>query len=817
MADALKNTTKISTSIANELSISVEQVDATIKLLEEGATIPFIARYRKEATKGLDDIQLRKLQERLEYLTDLFQQKETAITTIQSQGKLTEALSLAFEQATTKQEVADLYLPYRPKRKTKASQAIEAGLEPLALQLFEDPNLDPETQAGQFLNTEQGIETTKQALDGALQILIEKWSENPQVIQTMREKLKSEGFVHAQVKKDKKNHKNAPKYKDYFNFSEALHKIPSHRTLAIFRGRKEGIISIEIGLADPENKLATPFVDQLKTLIGYTPTDRPADSWLTKAVEWAWRVKLQPKLETDLLNEVKEKADLDSIQVFTKNLKNLLMSAPAGQLVCLGLDPGIRTGVKAAVVDGTGQLLAHTSVFPHAPKNLWQESIDELLKLVKAHGVQIIAIGNGTASRETDKLVIELIQKTPELGLKKIVVSEAGASVYSASEYASKELPDIDVSFRGAVSIARRLQDPLAELVKIEPKAIGVGQYQHDVNQNKLSKSLDHVIEDCVNAVGVDVNTASAPLLARIAGLNMTIAQNLINFRNQNGAFASRDALKGVPRFGKRTFEQAAGFLRIANAENPLDATAVHPESYPLVENIAEKLNLNIKELVGNSAALNDLNIEQIAAESQELVEFTLKDIIEELNKPGRDPRPDFKTVEFRDDIKDIKDLKIDLVLNGVVTNVTNFGAFVDIGVHHDGLVHISVLSNQFVSDPHLIVQAGDLVKVKVIGVDIDRERIDLSMRLNESADQQAAQGKKITQNSHKTAQNTARNNPNRDFKKPAHGKGNGARKNNHNKDNAKKPRQNAKTSAQQALPPGKTGTFADLFAGLKE
>jgi len=786
---------KVAQQVAQELDIHLSQVQAATQLLNDGATVPFIARYRKEATQGLTDTHLRDLEERLEYLRDLEQQKNTAISQIQSLEKLTPALEESIRTAATKQQLADLYLPYRPKRRSKAKQAIEAGLEPLARSLFADPNLDPEVEAQKFLNPEKKIETSKQALDSARQILIEEWSETPALVVQLRDQLRDNGVITSQVKTDKKDTKAAAKFKDYFEFSEKVSKIPSHRTLALFRARREGILDLSIQLPEtPEKAADHPYIGQIQKFIEFSPSGRAADKWLSQVVEWTWRVKLQPKLENDLLSEIKDKADNDSIQVFAKNLKTLLMSAPAGNITTIGLDPGIRTGVKIALIDATGQVIGHDTIFPHAPKNKWDESKQKLLELIKTHNAQLIAIGNGTASRETDKLVVEIIRANPDLGIKKIVVSESGASVYSASEYASKELPGLDVSFRGAVSIARRLQDPLAELVKIEPKAIGVGQYQHDVSQPKLAKSLETVVEDCVNAVGVDVNTASAPLLARIAGLNLTIAQNLVTYRDANGQFASRAALTMVPRFGKRTFEQAAGFLRVLNSDNPLDASAVHPESYALVEQIAQHFSLDTQKLLAQKELLKDVQAEAFVNDHFGLP--TVIDILAELDKPGRDPRPDFKAVEFRDDIKDMDDLKPDMIIDGVVTNVTNFGAFVDVGVHHDGLVHISLLADKFVSDPHQVVQAGDMVKVKVIGIDLERKRIDLSMRLSATpeASPRPNRGPQTDRQPKPSRNSNGRQRAQRPTKTP--------------------PKPEPKP---QALPPGKTGTFADIFANLKK
>lgn len=836
--------------LAQELHVKPDQIDAAIALLDDGATVPFIARYRKEVTQGLTDTHLRQLEERLDYLRDLMQQKETAIKTIDEQGKLTPALSAQIEAAATKQILADLYAPFRPKRRSKATQAIEAGLEPLADQLWHNRTNAPESLAEQFINPEHKIETSKAALEGARQILAERWSEQPKVVQSLRDFFRQEAHIISKQKKasakttaqplaastsetsadekatdaktapnqppakiDKKQEqiqKKAAKFTDYFDRHEAIRSIASHRTLALFRGRREGVLDLEINLPNLDTKEQHPCVGRLMQLLDFTPAGEPADEWLTQAIQWCWRVKLQGKIENELLAEIKERADLESIDVFARNLKHLLLSAPAGQKTTLGLDPGLRTGVKLALVDNTGQVVTHETIYPHAPKNKWDEALQTLKTLCETHKVELIAIGNGTASRETDKLVAQLIRDYPELGVKKAVVSEAGASIYSASEYASQELPKLDVAVRGAVSIARRLQDPLAELVKIEPKSIGVGQYQHDVSQPKLAKSLDAVVEDCVNHVGVDVNTASAPLLARVAGLNETIAQNLVNFRNEQGAFASRDALKKVPRFGSRTFEQAAGFLRIAKSENPLDNSAVHPETYPLVTKIAEALSLPVESLIANDEALKKIEAQQFVDEQYGLL--TVQDVIAELEKPGRDPRPAFKTVSFREDVHEIKDLQQNMILDGIITNVTNFGAFVDIGVHQDGLVHISALKDGFVSDPHQVVKTGDVVKVKVLNADVQRQRIDLTMRLQDTATQQASP--KTNNNSRSTSPRT--NEP-RSAGQPQHTAGTRHNKSRQQRPKEQKPVTSITKGKEKALPPGKTGTFADLFAHLKK
>ncbi|HET8705732.1 MAG TPA: Tex family protein [Pseudomonadales bacterium] len=724
---------KIALTIAKELTAQPQQVEAAIKLLDEGATVPFIARYRKEATGGLDDTQLRTLDERLRYLREMEERRSTILNSIREQGKLTPELEQQIVEADSKTRLEDLYLPYKPKRRTKAQIAREAGLEPLALTLRENPNLSPEEEAAKFLNPEKEIKDIKAALDGAKQILMEIFSEDAELLAKLRHYLQEKAEVFAKVVEGKEN--EGAKFRDYFDHHEPISKIPSHRALAIFRGRNEGVLTIAVNVPEAEiTGTMHPCEGIIAAHTGIEDRKRPADTWLLETVRWTWKIKLHSSLESELLTQVREAAEEEAIKVFSHNLKDLLMAAPAGQRVTLGLDPGLRTGVKVVVVDNTGQLLEHVAIFPHAPQNKWDESIKVLAHLCTKHNVDLISIGNGTASRETDKLATELLKKHPEIKAQKIVVSEAGASVYSASELAAKEFPKLDVSYRGAVSIARRLQDPLAELVKIDPKSIGVGQYQHDVSQTKLARSLDGVVEDCVNAVGVDVNTASVPLLARISGLNQTIAGNIVNFRNQNGAFKSRDELKKVPRLGDRTFEQAAGFLRIMNGSNPLDASAVHPEAYSVVERIVSKHAKNPREIIGDSQFLRSLKPAEFTDEKFGIP--TVTDIIKELEKPGRDPRPEFKAAQFQEGVETLADLKLGMILEGQVTNVTNFGAFVDIGVHQDGLVHISVLSDKFVKDPREVVKAGDIVKVKVVEVDIPRKRIALSMRLNEEVGQ---------------------------------------------------------------------------------
>ncbi|REH40057.1 uncharacterized protein DFR26_0255 [Paraperlucidibaca baekdonensis] len=715
--------------IARELAVRPEQVEATIALLDGGATVPFIARYRKEITGALDDTQLRKLEERLGYLREMTERRTAILASIEEQGKLSDALREQILAAETKARLEDLYLPYKPKRVTKGQQAIAAGLLPLADLLFNEPTRVPETEAQAFIVTEAAegglaYPDVKAVLDGAKHILMERFAEQADLLALLREYLSQRAQLSAHVVAGKES--AAAKFQDYFAHDEAFAKVPSHRALAMFRGRNEGFLSLNFTLPDSDDGVH-PCEHLIAHHVGIEAAGRAADAWLAEVVRWTWRVKLLTHLESDLLGELRVQAEEEAIRVFARNMKDLLMAAPAGLRPTLGLDPGLRTGVKVAVVDGTGKLVAHSTIFPHQPRNDWDGSVHALAEICKTHGVELVAIGNGTASRETDKLVAELMKKYPALGLTKIVVSEAGASVYSASELAAQEFPSLDVTFRGAVSIARRLQDPLAELVKIDPKAIGVGQYQHDVNQLKLSRMLDTVVEDCVNAVGVDVNLASAALLTRIAGLNATLAQNIVSFRDANGMFRNRQDLKKVPRLGERTFEQAAGFLRIAQGDNPLDASAVHPESYPLVATFQAAANCDLAALIGNVKLLKSLKPEQFA----EFGAITVADVLSELEKPGRDPRPEFRAATFDDAVTEMKDLLPGMVLEGVVTNVTAFGAFVDVGVHQDGLVHISVLAERFVKDPHEVVKAGDIVKVKVMEVDLPRKRIALSCKLD--------------------------------------------------------------------------------------
>jgi uncharacterized protein len=724
---------KINQRIAEELGVGVGQVAATVELLGEGATVPFIARYRKEKTGGLDDTQLRKLEERLGYLRELEVRRATVLKSIEEQGKLTPELARSINGAETKVELEDLYAPYKLKRRTKAQIAREAGLEPLGDALLANPSLDPQVEAAKYVDHAKGVADAKAALDGARHILIERIGESAPLVGGLREWQWGEGILKSKVQKAKKE--EGAKFSDYFAFAQPIKDLPSHRALAMLRGRNEGVLDFDLDVAHEEGK-PHPAEAKIKVAFNMADRGRPADAWLAETVRLAWKAKLALSLHSDLLARLKERADTEAISVFAKNLKDLLLAAPAGPRVTMGLDPGIRTGVKVAVVDATGKVLDTAVIYPHEPKCDWQGSLAALAALCLRHKVDIVSVGNGTGGRETDKLVAELTAKMPELSLTRVMVSEAGASVYSASELAAKEFPDLDVTLRGAVSIARRLQDPLAELVKIDPKAIGVGQYQHDVDQTGLARSLDAVVEDCVNSVGVDVNTASAPLLARVSGLNQTLASNIVAFRDENGAFKSRTALKKVPRLGPKAFEQAAGFLRIMNGKNPLDASAVHPEAYPLVEKISDATKRPLKSIIGDAAFLRTLKPAQFA--DGDFGVPTVTDILAELEKPGRDPRPEFKTATFKDGVEKITDLKRGMQLEGVVTNVTAFGAFVDVGVHQDGLVHISELSDRFVKDPREVVKAGDVVKVRVKDVDVARKRIALTMKsgaIDRSAD----------------------------------------------------------------------------------
>ncbi|MDX7761198.1 Tex family protein [Aeromonas caviae] len=718
--------------IAGELNARPEQVQAAVRLLDEGATVPFIARYRKEVTGGLDDSQLRTLESRLGYLRELADRRQVILRSIEEQGKLTPELARELNDADSKTRLEDLYLPYKPKRRTKGQMAIEAGLEPLADLLLGDPMKDPEQEAVRFLNAEQGITDGKAALDGARYILMERFAEQADLLEKLRDYLWHNATLRARVVAGKEQ--EGAKFKDYFEHDEPLHKAPSHRVLAMLRGRNEGILNL--ALVTGEDEGTSPCEGIIAHHLRLNLQHRPADKWLQGVVSWTWKIKLSLQMETELIGRIRESAEEEAIKVFAMNLKDLLMAAPAGMRCTMGLDPGIRTGVKVAVVDATGKLVDHATIYPFEPKRQVDQSLKTLSELCQKHKVELISIGNGTASRETDRLVSDLFERYPAAKAQKIVVSEAGASVYSASELASQEFPDLDVSIRGAVSIARRLQDPLAELVKIDPKSIGVGQYQHDVGQSQLARRLDAVVEDCVNAVGVDVNTASVALLNRVSGLSQTLAQNIVAYRDENGAFQHRQQLLKVGRLGPKAFEQCAGFLRIRGGSNPLDGSAVHPESYPVVERILAKLEQTVDSLLGNSSLLRTLKPTDYTDEQFGVP--TVTDIIGELDKPGRDPRPEFKTATFKEGVEKISDLVPEMVLEGVVTNVTNFGAFVDIGVHQDGLVHISSLTDRFVKDPREVVKAGDIVRVKVLEVDVPRKRISLTMRLDEKAGQPA-------------------------------------------------------------------------------
>lgn len=721
----------IETRIAKTVGARVDQVRAAVTLLDEGATVPFIARYRKEATGGLDDTQLRDLQEQLIYQRELEERRAAILTALSESGKLTEELERDIWGADTKQRLEDLYLPFKPKRRTRAQIAREAGLEPLAKLLWEDPLRDPETEAEAFVNADKGVADVRAALDGARDILAEIFYENADMLEELREFLWKKAYLVSKVVPEKETDPAAAKYSDYFDYDEPIETVPSHRALAVFRGRQEGLLTVKVLLTEEEEALPVhPCQELIAHAHGIKNLGRPADVWLASVVRWCWRVKCLASVEGDLLTRLRERAETEAIGVFGTNLKDLLLAAPAGHKGVIGLDPGIRTGVKVAVISDTGAVLDTTVIYPHEPRRDWEGSIQTLARLARKYGSKLISIGNGTASRETDKLAGDLIARHPELGLAKIVVSEAGASVYSASAAAAAELPDLDVSYRGAVSIARRLQDPLAELVKIDPKAIGVGQYQHDVNQLELARKLDAVVEDCVNAVGVDVNTASAALLVRVAGLSSLQAKSIVSWREKNGAFAARKALLDVPRLGPKTFEQAAGFLRIPDAADPLDASGVHPEAYPVVQRIVEKTGLSVNKLIGNHEVLSRLKASDYTDEQFGVP--TVTDILKELEKPGRDPRPEFKTAKFQEGVHEIKDLVPGMMLEGVVSNVAAFGAFVDIGVHQDGLVHVSELSDRFVRDPREVVKVGDIVRVRVLDVDVARKRISLSMRSRE-------------------------------------------------------------------------------------
>lgn len=721
---------QISQIIAAELTVQPQQILAAIQLLDDGNTIPFIARYRKEATGGLDDTQLRHFETRLIYLRELEDRRQTILKSIEEQGKLTDELRDKIHATQSKTELEDLYLPYKPKRRTKGQIAIEAGLEPLANLLWNEPKNDPETAAAEFVNADKGVTDTKVALDGARYILMERFAEDAGLLAKVRDYLAKNAVIVSKVIEGKET--EGAKFQDYFDHQELLKNVPSHRALAMFRGRNEGILQLSLN-ADPdaeEGSRQSYCEEIIRDYLDVRFTGEPADKWREQVIAWTWKIKVSLHLETELMASLREKAEEEAIDVFARNLTALLMAAPAGAKSTMGLDPGLRTGVKVAVVDNTGKLLDTTTIYPHTGREA--EAQVAIFSLIRKHNVELIAIGNGTASRETERFAKDVIKEIKENKPQTVVVSEAGASVYSASEFAANEFPNLDVSLRGAVSIARRLQDPLAELVKIEPKAIGVGQYQHDVNQSQLARKLDAVVEDCVNAVGVDLNTASAPLLARVAGMTKTLAQNIVEYRDENGRFESRRELKKVPRLGPKAFEQCAGFMRIAGGKNPLDASGVHPEAYPVVEKILQATAQSIQDLMGNSGVVRQLDAKQFIDEQFGLP--TVQDIFKELEKPGRDPRGEFKTAVFAEGVEEITDLKSGMILEGTVTNVTNFGAFVDIGVHQDGLVHISSLSDKFVEDPHQVVKTGNIVKVKVLEVDVPRKRIALTMRLDESA-----------------------------------------------------------------------------------
>lgn len=741
----------VAARIAQELAVKEHQVAAAIALLDEGSTVPFVARYRKEATGGLDDTQLRTLQERLGYLRELDERREVVLRSISEQGKLTDELRDSVLEADTKTRLEDLYRPYMPKRRSKAQAAREAGLEPLAMKLLDDPTNDPEQTAAAFANADKGVSDVAAALDGARQILIEQFADDPQLTGELRELLWERAKLQSKVMPDKAA--QGAKYSDYFEFAESIRGIPSHRALALLRGRTEGIL--ELGLVlDEEGVVNKPMgdsslcVQRVARRFDIAERGRPADKWLLDTARLAWRGRISTRLDTDLKQRLREAAEGEAIQVFARNLHDLLMAAPAGPRATMGLDPGFRTGVKVAVVDATGKVLDTATIYPHEPKKQWDAALAALAQLCTKHPVDLISIGNGTASRETDRLVGDLLQRHREIKAQKVMVSEAGASVYSASALAAEEFPNLDVSLRGAVSIARRLQDPLAELVKIDPKSIGVGQYQHDVNQVQLAHSLEAVVEDCVNAVGVDVNTASAHLLARIAGLNSSLARNIVAYRDSHGSFADRQQLKDVPRLGAKAFEQAAGFLRVASGANPLDASAVHPEAYPVVQRILDSTGRDIRQLVGDRDFLRALDPAAFTDES--FGEPTVRDILKELEKPGRDPRPEFRTATFKEGVEELSHLQPGMLLEGVVTNVTNFGAFVDVGVHQDGLVHISALADRYVSDPRTVVKAGQIVKVKVLEVDAARKRISLTMRLAEASNAPKPRNAAGPQNSQK-------------------------------------------------------------------
>ncbi|GAB5414381.1 MAG: Tex family protein [Congregibacter sp.] len=738
-------TESIAASLSAELSIGVEQVAAAVALLDEGATVPFISRYRKELTGGLDDTQLRQLEERMRYTRELWERRDGILKSIDEQGKLTPKLEAAIRSADTKSRLEDLYLPFKPKRRTKAMIAREAGLEPLADALYADPSQEPEHLAQAYLNADAGVDDVKGALDGAKQILMERFAEDAGLLDRLRSFLHAEGLLASRVMAGKES--EGAKFSDYFEHTEPLKSVPSHRALAMFRGRNEGFLALDVRLSAEEvHGVAHPCEGMIAAHWEIKEQGRPADKWLSEVVRWTWSVKLSIHLQSDLLSGLREQAEAEAIQVFSSNLKDLLLAAPAGPKATIGLDPGLRTGVKVAVVDATGKLVDQGTIFPTPPQNKTREAETTLLAMIRRHDVELISIGNGTGSRETDRFVAEMLAANPELNVRRVVVNEAGASIYSASEFAAREFPDVDVTIRGAVSIARRLQDPLAELVKIDPQSIGVGQYQHDVSQVQLGRQLNAVVEDCVNAVGVDINTASSPLLTRVSGLSARIADNIVALRDAKGRFHNRKELMEVSGMGAKTFQQAAGFLRVMDGDNPLDASAVHPESYAVVEQIARQNGRELRGLIGDAPFLRAVNAAQYVTDTVGLP--TVTDILSELEKPGRDPRPEFKTAKLQEGVEKITDLKLDMVLEGTVTNVTSFGAFVDVGVHQDGLVHISAMAEKFVKDPRDVAKAGDIVTVKVMAIDVPRKRIGLSMRLSDSAaDQEGQQGGKRREN----------------------------------------------------------------------
>ncbi len=791
----------VSQRIAEALAVKEVQVAAAVALLDEGSTVPFIARYRKEATGGLDDTQLRALEEKLHYLRELDERRATVLSSIEEQEKLTPELKKQILAADTKTRLEDLYLPYKKKRRTKAQIAREAGLEPLALLLFENPDLDPEATAVSYIDNDKEVPDIKTALEGARQILMEIMAEDADLLARLRGYLQERGVIESKVVPGKEA--EGAKFSDYFDYSEPLGKIPSHRALAIFRGRNEAILQISLTVDNAQESETHPCEHLVAVNFGVEDKGRAADKWLLETVRWAWRVKIFSHLDLELKMALRTAAETEAINVFASNLSDLLLAAPAGPKATLGLDPGLRTGVKIAVVDATGKVTATDTIYPHAPRNQWDASMASIASLCVAHNVELISIGNGTASRETDRLVKDMQKKYPELNLKSLIVSEAGASVYSASELGAKEFPDMDVSLRGAVSIARRLQDPLAELVKIEPKSIGVGQYQHDVSQFQLSRTLETVVEDCVNKVGVDLNTASVPLLNQVSGLTTSMAENIVDFRDKNGPFSNRKTVLDVPRIGPKAFEQAAGFLRIMNGDNPLDRSAVHPEAYPVVESILQRSGKSINSVLGDRQFVQALNPKEFVNEAFGLP--TVTDILVELEKPGRDPRPEFKTAAFQEGVESIKDLKPDMILEGVISNVANFGAFVDLGVHQDGLVHISAMSDSFVKDPRTIVKAGDVVKVKVMEIDLDRKRIGLSMRLT---DDPSAKVNDIARDK------PQRRSQNADSKRK--GSKSGAAKDNSSQDNSPKKNSPKNNSSQNRKPLGNSA-MADAFSRARK